>query len=139
PSLVYANGSAGVGATLTGVSFGALTVDGSAVAIGNRILVKDQSLATLQNGIYTVTATGGVAAVFVLTRATDFNQSFEINTGDSLYVTNGTANSGTTWAYNGANAITIGTDPITFAQTAGQGSFTAGNGIAITGSSIAID
>ncbi len=33
----------------------------------------------------------------------------------------------------------MGTDPITFAQTAGQGSFTAGNGISITGVSIAID
>lgn len=138
PSIVYANGSSGVGATLTGVALGALSLDSSSPSINDRVLVKNQ-VTTFQNGLYTVTATGSGAAVFVLTRTTDFNQSLEINTGDSVFITSGSTQSTTTWAYNGIDQPVIGTDAITFAQTAGQGSFTAGNGISITGTSIAID
>jgi len=138
PTIVYANGSSGVGATLTGFSVGALSVDGASPAVNDRILVKNQ-VSDFQNGIYVVTATGSGIAVFVLTRATDANQTSEYKTGDSLFVTAGTANSATTWAYNGIDSPTIGSTSITFVQTAGQGSLTAGNGIAITGNSIAID
>lgn len=138
PTVVYANGSSGVGATLTGAGLGALSLDGQTPSVNDRVLVKNQA-STLQNGIYTVTTVGSGAAFFVMTRATDFNQSFEINTGDSTFITAGTTQATTTWAYTGADSPTIGTDAITFVQTAGQGSFTAGNGIAITGTSIAID
>lgn len=138
PAIVYANGSSGVGATLTGVSVGALSIDSNSPAVNDRVTIKNQ-VSTFQNGMYTVTATGSGIAVFVLTRTTDFNQSSEINAGDTVFITAGTLNSNTTWTYNGADAPVIGTDAITFAQTAGQGSFTAGNGIAITGTSIAID
>lgn len=138
PAVVYANGTAGVGATLTGAGVGALSIDSNTPSVADRILVKNQ-VATLQNGIYVVTAVGSGIAVFVMTRASDFDQAEDINTGDSLFVSAGTTLATTTWAYNaGANPV-MGTDPITFAQTAGQGSFTAGNGIAITGVSIAID
>lgn len=138
PSIVYANGSSGVGATLTGVALAAISLDSSSPAVNDRVLIKNQ-VSTFQNGIYTVTATGSGIAVFVLTRSADFNQSSEIDTGDTVFITAGATQSTTTWAYNGIDQPTIGTDAITFAQTAGQGSFTAGNGIAITGTSIAID
>src|SRR5688500_1802733 len=46
----YDNGASGVGATLTAGSNGALSVDGTAVDNGERILVKDQA-SGLQNGI----------------------------------------------------------------------------------------
>lgn len=138
PSVVYNNGSSGVGATLTGVALGAINLDSSAPSVNDRALIKNQ-VSSFQNGIYTVTATGSGAAVFVLTRTADFNQSSQIDTGDSVFVSSGSTQSTTTWAYNAADNPVIGTDPITFAQTSGQGSFTAGNGIAITGTSIAID
>lgn len=138
PAIVYNNGTSGVGATLTAVSFGAITLDGSTPSVGDRILIKNQ-VSTFQNGIYVVTVVGAVATLFVLTRSADFNQSFEIDTGDSVFITSGSTLSTTTWAYNGIDQPTMGTDAITFAQTAGQGSFTAGNGITITGTSIAID
>lgn len=137
-TIVYNNGSSGVGATLTEVSFGALSVDGSTPSVGDRILVKNQ-VSTFQNGVYTVTIVGTGAAVFVLTRATDFDQTSDIEQGDSLFVTSGTVNSSTTWAVNSGTNPTMGTDPITFAQTAGPGSYMQGNGITITGVSIAID
>lgn len=138
PSIVYNNGSSGVGATLTGVALAAISLDSSSPSVNDRVLIKNQ-VSSFQNGIYIVTATGSGIAVFVLTRAVDFNQSNEIDTGDSIFITSGSTLSTTTWAVNSADAPVIGTDAITFAQTAGQGSFTAGNGIAITGVSIAID
>lgn len=140
PSVVYANGSSGVGATLTGVALAAIAVDSASPAVADRILVKNQ-VDNTQNGIYTVTATGSGVAVFVLTRALDANQSSEFKTGDSIFITSGTVNSSTTWAYTGIDSPTIGAggSALTYAQTAGQGTVTAGNGITVTGLSVAID
>lgn len=137
---VYNNGSSGVGATITAVATGIISFDGTALTAGMRVLVKNEtSTNTPNNGIYTVTIAGAVGVALVLTRATDFDQSTDIDAGDSVFVISGTTQSTTTWAYNGITAPTIGTTNITFAQTAGQGSFTAGNGISITGNSIAIN
>lgn len=134
PSLVYSSGAG----TLTGVGFGAITFDGSTPSVGDRVLVKNQTSA-FQNGIYTVTIVGTVGTVFVLTRSTDANMSGEFKTGDSIFITSGSTLSTTTWAYTGIDNPNFTSDAITYAQVAGQGSFTAGNGIAITGTSIAID
>lgn len=131
-----------VGVYLSGVftytATGTDNIDGVNLALGNRVLVKNQTT-TFQNGIYTVTTAGAIGIAGVLTRSSDANTSGEFKTGDSIFVTSGTANSATTWAYTGIDNPTLGTDAITYAQVAGQGSFTAGNGIAITGNSIAID
>lgn len=135
---VYLNGTSGVGATFTYTSTGVDTIDGITLTLGMRVLVKNQTT-TFQNGIYTVTTAGAVGVAGILTRATDSDQSTDWKTGDSVFITAGTTQSTTTWAYTGADGPTIGTDAITFVQTAGQGSFTAGNGISITGNSIAID
>jgi len=138
PTVVYANGSSGVGATLTGFAVGALAIDSASPSVADRILVKNQA-SSLQNGIYVVTATGSGIAVFVMTRATDFDMPTDIKTGATIYIVSGTANPATTWTYNAADAPTIGTDALTFAQAAGIGSLTSGNGITITGASVAID
>lgn len=127
PAVVYANGSSGVGATLTAVAFGALSFDGNTPSIGDRVLIKNQA-STFQNGIYTVTVVGAVATLFILTRATDFDQSSDIGTGDSTFITSGTTLAATTWAYTGIDAPTMGSTAITFVQTAGQGSLAAPRG-----------
>lgn len=137
-TVVYNNGTSGVGATLTAVGLGAISIDGSTPSVGDRILVKNQ-VSTFQNGIYTVTIVGTAGTVFVLTRATDSNTTGEFKTGNSNFNTSGTVNSNTTWAYTGVDSPTIGTDAITYAQTAGQGTVTSGNGITVTGLSVAID
>ncbi len=138
PSIIYANGSSGVGATLTGVALAAISLDGSSPSLSDRVLIKNQA-SDFQNGIYTVTQTGSGIAVFILTRALDFDQASDIQTGDTVFVTAGSTLTNTTWTYNGIDSPTMGTTSITFAQAAGQGSFTGGNGITITGTSIAID
>lgn len=137
-TVVYNNGSSGVGATLTAAGLGAISIDGSTPSVGDRILVKNQ-VSTFQNGIYTVTIVGTAGTVFVLTRATDTNTTGEFRTGDSNFNTSGTVNTSTTWAYTGVDSPVIGTDAITYAQTAGQGTVTSGNGITVTGLSVAID
>lgn len=113
---VYNNGSAGIGATLTNngalVSF---SVDGYSASIGDRILVTHQTN-QFENGIYTVTVVGDGSTAWVLTRATDYDQSDEIDAGDIVPII-----SGTTWAYSQfmqyENVSTIGTDNINFVQS----------------------
>lgn len=138
PTVVYANGSSGVGATLTGVALAAISLDSGSPSVADRVQIKNQ-VSTFQNGIYTVTATGSGAAVFVLTRTTDFDQSTDIETGASIFVVSGTTLAATTWAVNSADSPVMGTDAITFAQSAGPGVITSGNGITVTGASVAID
>lgn len=138
PSIVYANGASGVGATLTGVALAAISLDSSSPSVNDRVLIKNQA-STFQNGIYKVTATGSGIAVFVLTRATDFDQSTDIRTGQAVFITGGSTLGATTWDVNSDDSPTMGTDAITFVQSAGPGSFVGGNGITITGNSIAID
>ncbi len=134
----YANGASGVGATFTYTATGIDTIDGVALTLNMRVLLKNQT-SDFQNGIYTVTTAGAIGVAGILTRALDADQTNEWKTGDSTFVTAGTTLSTTTWAYTGIDSPTMGTTSLTFVQTAGQGSFTAGTGIAITGNSIAID
>lgn len=135
---IYLNGASGVGATFTYTATGTDTIDGTTLALGNRVLVKNQTT-TFQNGIYSVTTAGAIGIAGVLTRTTDFNQSAEIDSGDTVFITSGTVNTSTTWTYNGVSSPTIGTDAITFVQISGPGLITSGNGITVTGLSIAID
>lgn len=135
---VYLNGSSGVGATFTYTATGVDTIDGVSLTLGMRVLLKNQTTA-FQNGLYVVTTAGSIGIAGILTRTTDGDQSTDWKAGDSVFVTAGTTQSTTTWAYTGIDSPTMGSTSLTFAQTAGQGSFTAGNGIAITGNSIAID
>lgn len=118
PSNLYTNGSSGVGAQLTGVSVGALTVDGQVVNTGQRILVKNEA-APADNGIYIVTTVGSGIAVYVLTRATDYNQSSEIQAGDSVFVSSGIVLAGTGWVQTTEGTITVGTTAIVWAQFGG--------------------
>lgn len=137
PANVYNNGSSGVGATLTGVSFGALTIDGSTPSVGQFVLVKNEATQA-NNGIYVVTTVGGVATLYVLTRRSDFNQASDISGGDATYITRGSTLIGTTWVLTDPGTVTVGTTALTFAQIAGMGTFVAGNGINITGSTISV-
>jgi hypothetical protein len=138
PAVTYANGASGVGATLTENANGALSVDGVAPSVNDVILVKNQA-STFQNGVYVVTATGSAGAPFVLTRATYYNLAADINLGDTTYVSAGNTLAGTSWSQNGTEQPVIGTNPITFAQVAGPGTYTAGNGLSLSGTQFAID
>lgn len=128
----YNNGTSGVGATLTNAGTqAAFVTDGITPSIGDRILVKNQTT-TSQNGIYTVTVTGSVSTNWVLTRATDFDQAVEIAGGDFTFVDNGTTLANTGWVQID-EVTTVGTDPIVWQQFSGAGTYTASNGVLLTG------
>jgi hypothetical protein len=129
----YNNGTSGVGATLTNAGTqAAFSTDGVSPTLGARILVKDQAT-TSQNGIYTLTTVGSGSTNWVLTRATDFDTSVEIAGGDFTFVDTGTTLANTGWV-NVDEVNTVGTDPIVFQQFSGAGTYTASNGILLTGS-----
>lgn len=137
PANTYNNGSSGVGATITEIGLGALSIDGTSPAIADRVLVKNEGTAS-HNGIYVVTIAGSGAAAFVLTRSADFNQSSEITQGDTTFIENGTVNSTTSWSLTTADPVTIGTDSLNFVQVSGPGSIIAGTGISISGSTVSL-
>ena len=117
----YANGAG----TITANANGALTVDSVAVAVDDRILVKNQASA-LQNGIYKVTATGSAGAVFVLTRTPDADAASEITGGAFTFVEKGTINADNGYVFTHDGTPTLGSTAITVAQFSGAGQITAG-------------
>lgn len=110
----YDNGVLGVGATLTnsGVQV-AITLDGVTLAVGNRVLIKDQA-APAQNGIYTVTTLGSASVNWVLTRATDYDEAAEINQYDIVMVNQGSTQAGLVFQLLNAGPYTIGTTDLDF-------------------------
>lgn len=135
PACTYNNGTSGVGATLTANAFGTLEIDGSNPLETYSVLIKDQADAK-QNGIYTVTNTGGASAYFVLTRRTDAdnNPAGEVKAGDAVYVVDGETNIGSSYVITsfgtGADGeITLDVDNIVFSIFAGTASTQAGGGL----------
>lgn len=128
----YANGAGGVGATLTNSgTLAALSIDGVALSVSDRVLVKDQSSGA-QNGVYTVTTVGSGSVAWVLTRATDFDAwgAGEISLGALFFVSAGTTNINKYYYCTNSTTVTVGTTAIDFAQ--GLGFSTASNSSALT-------
>lgn len=110
------------------------TLDGINLTAGDRILLKDQT-AGAQNGIWTVT-TVGTGANGVWDRATDFDRDAEVTSGAFTFVEEGTQ-AATGWVLTTLNPITVGGSTgtaLTFAQFNASASYTAGNGLTLTGS-----
>ena len=133
----YANGTAGVGATLTNSgSLVAFSSDGISNLVGDRVLVKNQTTAS-QNGIYTVTTVGSGAVAWVLTRSTDMDQWAEVP-NSYVWVESGTLYGDTGWVCTSNAGGTMGTTAITWVQFAGAGTYTAGTGLTLTGTQFSI-
>ena len=115
----YSNGSSGVGATLTNAGTqAAFSIDGVSPVLNARVLVKDQTTQT-ENGIYTLTTVGDGSTNWVLTRATDADNSptGELRNGDELYCSGGTVNTGKSFINSTTvDPIVIGTTNITFSE-----------------------
>ena len=137
-SVVYNNGTSGIGATLTADTNRAFsTLDGQTISVGQRVLIKDQTT-QLQNGIYTLTTVGSGSAPWVLTRASDGDNSVagEMANGDVIFAIGGTTNAGKTFVNSSTGTITIGTTAITYsayyaglpAQTGSAGYFLTTDG-----------
>lgn len=101
------------------------SVDGVTLATGDRILIKDQTTGS-ENGIYTVNASGAP------TRATDADSTAELESA-TVYVIAGTANADKAFTQT-ANAPTVGTTALVWAQVGGGTAYTAGSGLTLSGS-----
>ena len=116
-------------ATTVNVSLsGTQTVDGVALSIGDRILVKNQTDAT-QNGIYVV-ASGSWA------RSADADAPNEVSPGLFLFVEEGTLNADNGYVITSDAPLTVGTDPIVFTQFSGAGMIVAGAALTKTGNTL---
>ena len=134
----YSNGTAGVGATITAGSNGAITLDGVSPIVGDRILVKDQTAAA-QNGIYTVTTQGDGSTAFVLTRATPEDQPAELSGGSFIFVEEGTANGDNGYVFTHTGAPTFGTTALDVTQFSGAGQINAGAAMSKTGNQLDVE
>lgn len=113
-------------ATTTNITLSApQSVDGVALSVGDRVLVKNQTN-QIQNGIY-------VVAAGAWTRATDADGTGELAAGTYVLVTAGTTQINSGWVVNTIGSVTPGTDPMTWAQFNGLAQIEAGNGLTKTG------
>jgi hypothetical protein len=104
-------------ATIANITLSGLqTVDGVALAEGDRVLVKNQATGN-ENGIY-------VASSNAWTRSADADTSAKLAAGIFVQVKEGSANAGTGWVLSNPGAITLGTTALTFVQKTGTGSAT---------------
>lgn len=128
---------------LTGTIANMQTIDGTIIAVGDRILVKDDtsSSGVVSNGIYEVLDDGaspGPPVVFQ--RASDADTSTDLENGKTVVVLEGATLSGT--QYITASPVsppvvdTVGADDIVFTAI---NSYTGGDGIDITGTVISVD
>ena len=140
--VIYNNGTAGVGATITADTNRIFTtLDGvGSWSVGQRLLVKDQT-SSFQNGVYTLTNLGSAGvSPWVATRATDFDTAAagEIANNAYFFVTSGTTNAGSSWVLNQLAAITVGTTALPFDLFASGLVYTGGTNIDVTGQVISL-
>ena len=106
---------------------GTQTIDGVAVAAGDRVLVKDQSTQST-NGIY-------VAAAGAWSRSSDMDVWTEFP-GSFFFVEQGTTNADSGWVCTVDQGGTLGSTSVTFQQFSGAGQITAGAGLTKTGNTL---
>jgi hypothetical protein len=108
------------------------------------VLVKNQTV-TSHNGVYVVTVQGSGSTNWVLTRASDYDNSVygSAVAGNFTFIQEGTTQAATSWVQTSVgtqspNDVTkIGTDAISFTQFSGAGTYLAGTGLSLTGTTFA--
>ena len=100
-------------------------IDGVTLATNDRILIKNQTDQTA-NGIYIVQASGAPV------RSSDMDTGSEFP-GAFTFVEEGTANADDGFVCTNNSPVVLGTDNITWTQFSGSGSFTASDGVLLTG------
>lgn len=104
---------AGVGKTLTADANGALTIDGIAMALADRVGYIENGI---NAGIYVVTQVGDAGTPWILTRATDADEDAEVTQGLSFDVVEGVAYGKTRWLLT-TDGIVVDTTALTFVET----------------------
>jgi hypothetical protein len=117
-------------------------VDGVALVVGDRVLVKNQT-DPIQNGIYEVNVIGnrddgGTDTNAVLVRAydQDGSPSAEVSGGNFTFVEAGTVHADQGWVVSSNGIRILDTDSIDWSQFSDAGSIQAGTGLTKTGNTI---
>ena len=119
-----------VAATVGNITLsGAQTIDGVSVVAGDRVLVKAQN-APAENGIY-------VASNTSWSRSADANTWAELVSAYT-FVEQGSTYADTGWVCTVNAGGTLGTDPVTWSQFSGAGTYQAGTGLTLTGNTFSI-
>lgn len=122
--------------TLTNTgTLAALAVDTIALALNDRVLVKNQTTAS-QNGIFRVLTLGSASIPWALIRDVDADISSELPSGTYTYVTEGAVNVSIGFSLATNNPITLDTTALTFTQFSGAGQINAGDGLTKTGNTL---
>ena len=109
---------------------GAITVDGVALNVGDRVLVKNQTNAA-ENGIY-------VVADEAWTRAVDATDG-KISSGMFTFVEEGAVNANSGYVLATDGQIVVGTTELSFSQFSGMGQVLVGTGLGKNGNEIFIN
>jgi hypothetical protein len=109
-----------------------LSIDNHTVSNGYRVLLKGQS-ADAENGIYEMSISGGS---YTLSRPADSDAAAEI-IGAAVFVMEGDNYASTAWVQSNHYLTTFAGQDWT--QFSGQGTYLAGNGIALDGTTFSID
>lgn len=137
PANTYANGTAGVGATLTATSNGALVVDTTYTVLLNDLVWVQNEVTSANDGLYVQTQLGDGSHPWILTRHVDMDQATEFG-GALCAVENGTANNGALFLCNVANSITVGTTPLSFVRLNSGVTYTASNGVQLVANNLSV-
>ena len=150
----YANGPGTLTNSGTQVALSGGLIDGVTLALGDRVLVKNQGITvdgagaktaganSVQNGIYTVTTLGSGSVNWVLTRADDANNTPEGEVTGGMFTF---VEEGNTWADSGFilvaadGAVTLGTTYLTFTQFSAAGQTMAGLGLSKVGDTLNVE
>ena len=111
--------------TLSGLQ----TLDGYTTLANDRVLVKNQNN-NAYNGIW-------VASTTAWLRSSDMDNWSQVP-GATTFVQNGTLYANTGWVAITSETGTINTTPIIWSQFSGQGTYTAGTGLTLTGTQFSI-
>ena len=139
----YDNGTSGVGATLTNTdTLAAISIDGIALNLNDRVLIYNQSNAA-HNGVYYVSTVGDGATAWVLTRTTDTDSygasdPDSLGEGDAFFVQEGNTGAGELYVMNTSGTITFGTTNITFTVIAETAVYSAGQSLTLSGTEFSV-
>lgn len=122
---------------LSPLTVGALVVDGVTCALGDRVLVKNET-AQANNGIYVVQATGSGSEPWSLIHSPDMDTAAEVG-GAYTFAQDRTANEGFGFIVFGPGPFTLGTTAINWVQFTSTGDFTAGTGLTLSGDVVSLN
>lgn len=109
---------------------GTQVIDTVSLSVGDRVLVKDQTVAS-QNGIYVV-----AAGAWSRSADADNTPGSEVTSGMFTFIEEGSVNADSAWVLTTDGVITLDTTALAFAQFSGAGQITAGAGLTKTGNTL---